>query len=367
MAIPLGDGASCDDGDPCTEGDACASGSCVAGGPIDCSHLEDECNAGTCDPVAGCVTVPVSDGAACDDGDLCTSGELCSSGACIDGAPRDCSAFDDDCNAGECNPATGTCRAVPVADSTICDDGNPCTTIDRCTGGACFPGTPRDCSAMTDACNVGMCDPTTGGCYPEPVVDGTFCDDGDACTTSDECTAGVCGGFSTCCGIHDFRLSELYGDSPDYIEIVNTGTCSLSTSGLVLSWYLGCDTAVQTFTFPARTVAPGGVLRVLDVSTGLMTNEVYRGSNICHTYYEAGWIALCNGACSATCTNYLDYFEASGSTTLTARPSCATFTPAPLAMGSATYTQSSTRIAYTGSGATGRQSDWAVRTYSRTP
>jgi hypothetical protein len=51
-----------------------------------------------------------------------------------------------------------------------CDDGNSCTT---------------------DVCDAGFC-------ANQPVADGTSCSDGLSCTTSDECTAGVCGGEDSC-------------------------------------------------------------------------------------------------------------------------------------------------------------------------
>lgn len=50
---------------------------------------------------------------------------------------------------------------------------------------------------MTDMCNTGTCDPTTGACTAVPVADGTSCDDADMCTSGDVCSAGVCGGAST--------------------------------------------------------------------------------------------------------------------------------------------------------------------------
>jgi hypothetical protein len=50
------------------------------------------------------------------------------------------------------------------------------------------------CAAL-DVCHVaGVCDPATGGCSNPPAIDGTSCDDGDACTAIDGCAAGVCGG-----------------------------------------------------------------------------------------------------------------------------------------------------------------------------
>ncbi len=365
VAAPLAEGAECDDGDACTDGDSCAAGDCVPGAETDCSEMADACNVAMCDPDTGCYAEPVSDGTSCSDGDACTTGDVCVDGTC-GGAARDCSHLDDDCNTGVCAASSGTCTTAPVADSTLCDDGDACTAIDRCSAGTCTGTSPVDCSSFTDACNVGTCD-AGSGCYAAPVTDGTLCSDGDSCTVGDACSSGVCTGTNTCCGIQDFQLSEVYGYSPDYIEIVNTGTCTLSTSGLYLSFRLGCDSVTQTYAFPARDVAPGAHFRVVDVSTGLSSNEVYYGDNLCHYEYEAAWVALCDGPCSASCTNYLDYFEQSGSSgSPVSTPTCADFTPSPLYASGASYTQSATRIGYTGSGAAGRQADWALQTYSRT-
>ena len=60
----------------------------------------------------------------------------------------DCSAMDDECNMGVCNPATGDCEQEPLADGTTCDDGDDCTMGDTCGAGTC-DGTPRDCSASS--------------------------------------------------------------------------------------------------------------------------------------------------------------------------------------------------------------------------
>lgn len=366
VAAPLADGAACDDADPCTAGDACASGECVPDGPTDCSSLTDSCNVGMCDAAAGgCVAVPLSEGASCDDGDACTTGDSCSSGVC-GGVGRDCSHLDDECAAGTCNPSTGSCEAMAVADGTLCDDGDGCTTTDRCSAGVCAGSSALDCSHLDDQCNAGACDPGTGTCHAEPVADGTSCSDGDSCTVSDACSAGVCTGTNTCCGIHDFRLSEVFGGSPDYIEIINTGTCTLSTSGLNLRWRLGCDTSTVTYALPARSVAAGAVLRIVESGTTASTGEIQYSDNICHNEYDEGWIALCQGPCDTTCSNYLDYFEQSGSgVSPSSPPTCADFTPSPLYGGSATSSQSATRVAYSGGGAMGVQSDWTLQSYSR--
>jgi len=90
---------------------------------------------------------------------FCTVGDTCAGGAC--GTPRDCSAAGDQCNNGVCNEAAGACEAQPKADSTSCNDGDACTTADHCSAGSCVGGPPPSC------------------------------DDGNACTV-DSCTAGSC-------------------------------------------------------------------------------------------------------------------------------------------------------------------------------
>jgi hypothetical protein len=118
----------------------------------------------------------------------------------------DCSGEDDQCNDGVCNDATGACEAIPVADSTSCEDGNVCTsetgaaqTPDHCEAGDCV-GVPVDCSGEDDQCNDGVCNAATGAC--EAIPNAEPCDDGNVCTIGDMCVDGVCvPGFGSCEGI----------------------------------------------------------------------------------------------------------------------------------------------------------------------
>ncbi len=166
----------------------------AGGGPcdgVDCSSLDGPCVVGTCDSSDGsCDAVTLADGASCDDGDACTSGDACAAGACA-GTEMDCSALDSACGTGAC--ADGSCAIVPVVDGTSCDDGNACTTADVCASGACG-GTSVSCVALDDACNTGVCDPSSGGCVAVPAFEGADCDDGDACTSGDVCASGACAG-----------------------------------------------------------------------------------------------------------------------------------------------------------------------------
>lgn len=89
----LGCGGSAADGDDGGGGDDAAltdgAGADAPCGPADCSALDDACHFGVCDPVAAqCVAAPRANGTACDDGNVCTASDVCAAGACV-GAPMD--------------------------------------------------------------------------------------------------------------------------------------------------------------------------------------------------------------------------------------------------------------------------------------
>jgi len=183
---------ACNDSDPCTENDTCQGDVCV-GSAVDCSSLDDACNLGTCNPTTGvCEPAPANEGGPCDDEDLCTENDSCSGGMCA-GTPKDCTGLDDACNVGTCNPATGVCEPIPTNEGGLCDDNDLCTESDQCAGGVCA-GTPVDCSAYDDQCHVGTCNPSTGDCEALPGNEGSPCDDADPCNVDETCQSGVCTG-----------------------------------------------------------------------------------------------------------------------------------------------------------------------------
>lgn len=95
-----------------------------------------------------------------------------SDGGC---SPSTCAALDQCHGAGVCDPATGGCSNPPLADGTRCDDGNACTQTDACLAGVCVGATPVTCTAR-DACHLaGSCDPATGSCSNPPATSGTVC------------------------------------------------------------------------------------------------------------------------------------------------------------------------------------------------
>ncbi len=189
---PANEGGACSDGDKCTVGDVCTSGICAGQAPA-CMPTQQCRMTGSCDPINGGCSFPVSpDGASCDDGDPCTVGDSCASGVC-QGTPKVCVASDSCHSAGICNPDTGVCTNPLKDNGTSCDDGSLCTTGDKCFGGACV-GDEKICTAL-DACHsVGVCQPQTGECTHPSKANGTQCDDSNGCTLDDACTNGVCAG-----------------------------------------------------------------------------------------------------------------------------------------------------------------------------
>ncbi len=84
------------------------------------------------------------------------------------------------------------CVHRPKAWGATCDDGNPCTINDKCSSGRCT-GTPKVCNDG-NPCTEDSCNPDTGQCQSSPVANGTPCDDGDPVTENDLCTGGICKG-----------------------------------------------------------------------------------------------------------------------------------------------------------------------------
>jgi hypothetical protein len=199
------DNTSCDDGNASTAGDVCTGGIC--GGIDHCLGVTcaapDQCHGpGTCtDHGTGACSYPnATDGTPCDDGDASTTSDVCAGGVCA-GVNQClgvvCAAIDTCHLVGTCDPWTGSCSNPTVGDGTPCDDMNPSTSNDVCTGGICA-GVDRCLGVVCstpDACHeAGTCDSWTGICSYPNAADNTPCDDGDPGTSNDVCTAGFCMG-----------------------------------------------------------------------------------------------------------------------------------------------------------------------------
>lgn len=122
--------ALCDDGNECTA-DVCDIDGCANPPLADGSSCSDGmCVAGSCE-ILECLA-----DSECDDGNLCNGVEFCAAdGLCGAGPPLSCGE-PSACAAPACDPLLG-CVDVPLPDGTSCDDGNKRTKADRCQSGVC--------------------------------------------------------------------------------------------------------------------------------------------------------------------------------------------------------------------------------------
>ena len=176
----------CSDSDECTQGDHCQAGSCNADGPVECGD-SNPCTDDSCDPATGCVNSPNTD--ECNDGEGCTHSDTCLEGVCS-GIQYSC---DDPAQCETADGATcngdGTCTYLTAPmNGTPCDDSDACTQDGACAGGACIGGNGVDCDDAND-CTDDACDPLTGCTHTN---NSAGCSDDDPCTTGDYCDNGAC-------------------------------------------------------------------------------------------------------------------------------------------------------------------------------
>ncbi|MBI5505584.1 MAG: hypothetical protein HY899_12350 [Deltaproteobacteria bacterium] len=187
----VNEGGDCDDGGFCTLGDHCQAGVCT-GDQRDCADSVS-CTIDACDEAADQCTHQASD-ALCSNGTFCDGVETCNAvSGCAGGSAVDCSNLNATCVTGVCNEDQDACATQPANEAGSCDDGNFCTVDDTCNAGLCGGGA-RDCSALDGECVVGVCNEAGDTCATQARPGGTQCDDGDACTSDDQCDAGVCQG-----------------------------------------------------------------------------------------------------------------------------------------------------------------------------
>jgi len=108
-------------------------------------------------------------------------------------AESECPASEDPCvSALECDPETGACTVeVPMPADTPCEADDDVCTFDAWDGeGACTAtGGVETCDAQKQGkpCWTWQCNKKTG-CLQTAFLEGNSCDDGNACTGTDQCT-----------------------------------------------------------------------------------------------------------------------------------------------------------------------------------
>jgi hypothetical protein len=200
----LNDGAACNaDNDACTPNDRCQGGTCVADTANTVRCVKRECHtAPVCSKVTGnCVDAALANGAGCG-GNQCTTAGTCTGGVCS-GMSTDCSADSEECKVGICDPSfPGTpgmpstyCTTLNKMNGLACSVADKCQLMAACSGGICV-GTTKACSPSAE-CRVAMCNSTTGDCEESIAPVGTPCEAKGACLQNPSCDAtGACVGVT---------------------------------------------------------------------------------------------------------------------------------------------------------------------------
>jgi hypothetical protein len=178
--------------------------------------------------------IECASGGACPPGLACVDG-VCRSGGAIDAPVEDAAAID------------ATVDAAPVAcdaDDDCKTPPSPCLTAGTCDlgSGTCAFGTV-DCSGMTGACTVGVCDQSTGACVAQATNEGGGCG-------SDSCGPfSPCDGFDATCdasGTQSRSCTRSTCQSGSCVAATSTETaaCTRVTEDVVCGADTvgGCDT-----------------------------------------------------------------------------------------------------------------------------
>ena len=191
-----------DAGTPCTRHRECRSGHCANGFCLVTCEGGEPCPAGTrcvdADTADVCTQVPLSLGAACHTENACAEGLRCLAGRCVSSCEAGCRGGTT-CVEGWCQTPCDRhehCREGRNCDglgTRVCMDpgpsaaGDACTTSDECSEGLCLDGA---CRALCGPCREGETCVTLGGrqyCLetgPKAVA--------SACERHGECTSGLC-------------------------------------------------------------------------------------------------------------------------------------------------------------------------------
>ena len=205
VVVHTANNTNCDNGAFCDGDETCDTIADCQAGTAPVSDDGVDCTNDSCDELND-VVVNTTDDSNCDDGLFCNGAETCH-------ATLDCQAGFSPCSDGVgctldgCDEPSDSCVNSPS--DMQCDDGQACNGAETCDATlGCQSELPVDCEELDDDCSFGTCSDDDGGCISQPFLDGTSCEDGNACTLDDECTDGLCI-RTTFCGVPITR-----GDKP---------------------------------------------------------------------------------------------------------------------------------------------------------
>ena len=122
------------------------------------------------------------DDTACDDKDTCTVNDHCKGGVCLPGTLNCACTKDADCNKADGGPVD-LCIGQKYCDKS---GATPVCAVNPVSVVTCA-------TSQNTACRINTCNPKTGTCALKDLPAATTCQDGDACTTDEQCDGkGAC-------------------------------------------------------------------------------------------------------------------------------------------------------------------------------
>ncbi len=174
--------------------DTCVALSQCVGTQRTCDSIPGQCyDAGTCSTGSGSCVYPIAIGQQLRRPRICAGdiADRCAADGTCAGTATTCNKPDGGCfiAPGTCDSASGACIYAVDAGAS-CDDHNACTTGDVCSATGACQGHSVSCNTPPECQMGGMC-ASDGGCVYTPTVGG-FCQSGTGV-----CVNGMCQGFVT--------------------------------------------------------------------------------------------------------------------------------------------------------------------------
>jgi hypothetical protein len=239
----------------------CDSGTSPACPEINCANGLDDDG----DQLVDCED-PDCQARTCHSDALCMVAPVCLADGGCGGQPKQCNMPPAFCLAvpGTCDPGTGACSYDP--DPTgACDDSNACTSTDLCSADGGCGGNPVTCNTPPSVCFGATtgCDPIRGCLYQ--VQTGTGCNDSNACTFNDGCAAdGGCSGTAYMCSNSECISSACLGDGGCSSPVLRTGQpCD---AGLCLATGACSTFPYRPANFDPAAIAARGIAPALTIN-----------------------------------------------------------------------------------------------------
>ena len=246
----------CDGGGSCADnGYVDADSACGDGSDTECT------NADTCDGGGACQANDESTDTTCGDlGTECINQDKCDGGgSCADNgfvaADSACGDNATDCSAQDTCDGSGDCQVNDESTATTCGDtGTACVVQDNCDGsGSCadngFEAIDTSCNTDIDVCTDDVCDGAGICVHPNNTAS---CEDGDPTTWEDQCSGGSClSGFFACpmFPLDGCRAPVVPGKSSIYLRTTSGG----AKDALKWKWKNGAATSLADYGDPINS------------------------------------------------------------------------------------------------------------------